>query len=243
MLDDVAALAQAYAYPDLDLDGGSAWVRANMVSSLDGAAQGPNGRSATLSSPPDRRVLSLLRGLADVVVVGAGTARVERYGPAEPRAAYAELRERHGQPPAPPIAVVSRRLDLDPQAELFTAARERTIVLTVESSPAERRAALAESADVVVAGGTSIDVDAAIRALAERGLRRVLCEGGPHLLAWIIEAGRLDELCLTVTPKIVGGHADRMIETPRPLSGEWRLAHLIEDGGTLLTRWLAPPAH
>ncbi|PSK96979.1 riboflavin-specific deaminase-like protein [Haloactinopolyspora alba] len=239
-LDELDALAAAYAYPPAA--GERAWVRANMVSSLDGAVQGADGRSATVSSPPDRRILSLLRGLADVVLVGAGTARTERYGPAEERAAYAELRRAGGQPPAPPIAVVSRSLDLDPAADLFTAARERTVVLTVDAAPAERRRALAAVADVVVTGDTSIDVPAAVRALADRGLRRVLCEGGPHLLARIVENGCLDELCLTLSPRVVGGRSARMLETPQPLSGDWRLAHLVEDGGTLMSRWLAPNA-
>lgn len=237
-LDDLDSLAAAYAYPPLT--GDTAWVRANMVTSLDGAAQGPNGRSATISSPPDRRVLSLLRALADVVLVGATTARVERYGPAEPHKVLGERRRRQGRPAAAPIAVVSRNLDLDPDAALFSAAPERTIVLTVDAAPADRLAALRRVADVAVVGHTTVDVDAALEALVERGHTRVLCEGGPHLLAHIIEAARLDELCLTLTPKIVGGHATRMIQTPRQLSGDWRLAHLIEEGGTLLTRWLAP---
>lgn len=223
-LAEIPDLAGAYAYPDLG--GDAAWVRANMVTSIDGAAQGPNGRSATVSSPPDRTVLSLLRELADVVLVGAGTVRAERYGPA-----------REGTP----IAVVSRSLDLDPSRRLFTDAASRTIVLTVEASPPDRRAALAAVADVTVVGDTSIDVHVAIRALVERGLSRVLCEGGPHLLARVIEADRLDELCYTITPKIVGGHSARLVETPLPLASHWALAHVIEDTGTLLTRWVKPP--
>lgn len=234
-LDD---LAGAYAYPSLGA--GEAWLRANMVTSLDGATQGADGRSASVSSPPDRRVLSLLRGLADVVLVGAGTARAEGYGPVEPRPEYAAARRRAGQLPAPPIAVVSRSLDLDPAARLFAAdGAQRTIVVTVDSSPADRRRALAGLADVVVAGDTSIDVDAAVAALAERGLQRIDCEGGAHLLGHIIAAGRLDELCYTITPAIVGGSSNRLIETALQLTSEWELAHIIEDGGTLLTRWLA----
>ncbi|PZF81080.1 hypothetical protein C1I92_22795 [Jiangella anatolica] len=193
-----------------------------MVTSLDGAVQGPDGRSATVSSPPDRVVLSLLRRLADVVVAGAGTVRAEHYGPS-----------------SRPIAVVSRVLDLDPAAPLFTEAAHRTIVLTCASSPADRRAALSEVADVVVAGDTSLDVPAAVRALAERGLTRILCEGGPHLLASIVAARALDELCYTMTPALVGGTSHRLLEAPSDLHSDWTLGHLIEDGGTLLMRWVA----
>ncbi|TDD98272.1 pyrimidine reductase family protein [Jiangella asiatica] len=193
-----------------------------MVTSLDGATQGPNGRSATVSSPPDRVVLSLLRRLADVVVAGAGTVRAERYGPADL-----------------PIAVVSGRLELDPDAPLFTQATHRTIVLTVEAAPADRRAALAAVADVVVAGETSLDVHAAVDALAARGLTRILCEGGAHLLGHLVAAGRLDELCYTLTPTMVGGHSARLVESALTLHSTWTLGHLLAADDTLLMRWLA----
>ncbi len=238
-LDDLEELAAAYAHPNGE---GRPWVRANMVESLDGAVQGHDGRSGSISSPPDRRVLSLLRGLADVVLVGASTVRNERYGPPVPREAYASLRRRNGQPPAPPLAVVSRSLDLDPGSELFTKATQPTVVLTVDAAPVDRLADLRGVADVAVVGDTSIDVDSAVHELQARGHHRVLCEGGPHLLAHIVAADRLDELCLTLSPTLVGGQSARMLETPRALSGQWHLAHLIESDGTLLTRWLRPEA-
>lgn len=213
-------LDAAYAYPPLA--DGATWLRANMVTSLDGAVQGPDGRSATVSSPPDRVVLALLRRLADVVLAGAGTVRAEHYGPVDR-----------------PIAVVSRSLDLDPDAPLFTEATHPTIVLTCASAPAERLAALRDVADVVVAGEISLDVPAAVRALAGRGLTRILCEGGPHLLGSIVAAGALDELCYTLTPSTVGGRSHRLLEAPTALRGDWSLGHVIEDRSTLLTRWVA----
>ena len=90
-VDDTGALAAAYAYPDLG--DGRAWLRANMVTSIDGAVQGPDGRSGSLSPPADRRLLGLLRALADVVLAGAGTVRTERYGPAAEKSEYAEDRK------------------------------------------------------------------------------------------------------------------------------------------------------
>lgn len=123
-------LAEAYAYP---LAPDRPWVRANMVASADGGAVGPSGRSRDLSSDPDRRVMGVLRGLCDVVVVGAATARQEGYRPVRPREVWAKLRE--GRPTTPRIAVVSRSLEIDD--ELLTTAPEeaRTIVFTVADSP------------------------------------------------------------------------------------------------------------
>ncbi|MGH8824078.1 MAG: pyrimidine reductase family protein, partial [Jiangellaceae bacterium] len=231
---DHDALVEAYAYPD---SGGKPYVRANMVISLDGSAQGPDGRSGTLSSPPDKRVFGMLRGLADVILVGASTARVESYGKAEPRPDVAELRARLGQRPTPPIAVVSSRLDLEPDGPLFTGPGEPTLVLTSRSAPQPRRAALATVTEVVALGAQRVDLAQALAELAERGLSRVLCEGGPHLLGQLATAGLLDELCLTVSPRLRGGDALRALEGPLVTDGSMDLVHVIEEDGTLLTRW------
>src|SRR5207302_935791 len=100
--------------------------------------------------------------------------------------------------------------DFDPKARLFTDTQVRPIILTCAASPADRRSALENFADVVVAGEEDVDMRVAIDALAKRGLRHVECEGGPHLLGWLIAAGLLDELCLTVAPVIAGGMAGRV---------------------------------
>lgn len=232
-LDD-GDLAETYAYPS-DVQ----WVRASVISSLDGAAQGPNGLSGSLGTDADRRVLALLRGLADVVLVGAGTVRAERYGPVEFVEEHADSRRLCGQPPTAPIAVVSRSLDFEPTAPLFAEAEQQTIVVTVSSAPAGRQKALADVADLVIAGEHDVDVSAALAALAERDLRRVLCEGGPSLLADAIHAEAIDELCLTVSPMIVGWPAARIVDGGQMESNSrWELAHVIDDDSTLLTRWL-----
>jgi riboflavin biosynthesis pyrimidine reductase len=149
-------------------------------------------------------VFGVLRALADVVLVGAGTARAEAYRPAKISERWAGLRE--GRTPSPPIAVVTGRLALDPADPLLAAApaHARTILITAESAPADRRAALAARADVIVAGERHVDLPAAIDALGALGHRRILTEGGPHLLGQIAEAGLLDELCLTVSPLLAG---------------------------------------
>jgi riboflavin-specific deaminase-like protein len=240
-LDD-GALAAVYAYPT-PLPATGHWLRANMVASVDGAVVGPDHRAGTLGTPADRRVFGLLRALSDAVVVGAGTVRVEGYGPARVRPALAALRAERGQRPVPAIVVVSRSLDLDLTSPLFTAAAERTVVVTGEASDPERRSDVGRVAHVVVAGETDVDLTAAVAALVERGLCRLLCEGGPTLLEQVVAAGLLDELCLTLAPLIVGGAAGRILHGPGPgpLGGglvPLQLAQVLEEDGTLLTRWM-----
>jgi riboflavin biosynthesis pyrimidine reductase len=188
-------------------------------------------------------VFAVLRALADVILVGAETARRERYGPAVTGGEFAGHRAALGQRPDPVIAVVSRSLDFDPAAPLFAEAAERTIVLTTESAPQQRRDVLSELVTVIIAGATAVDFGAALTALAGQGLTRVLCEGGPHLLGEIARAGLLDELCLTITPQLAGGDAVRILAGGQALRDvELALAHILEQDGTLLTRWTVQPA-
>jgi riboflavin biosynthesis pyrimidine reductase len=230
---DLLGLAEAYAYPR------DQWLRANFVTSADGAAY-IDGRSAGLSSDGDMRVFGILRVLADVVLVGAGTARVEEYKPARRRPSLAELRE--GRPETATIALVTRTLGLNLLSPLFTETPPdaRTIVITNEASDPELRAATAEVADVIVAGEEEVDLEAALSALHERGLGRVLCEGGPHLLGDLSAAGLLDELCLSFSPTLAGPGATRIIAgaqaDARPLTLTQVLA---EDDGFLFFRYAA----
>jgi riboflavin biosynthesis pyrimidine reductase len=225
-----------YAYPD-GLAGRS-WVRGNMVESVDGAAA-LDGRSGGLSGAADKAVFRILRSQADVVLAGSGTVTSEHYRPAQTSAMVPGLRA--GRPATPPIAVITGSLKLDLSTSLFTEAppEARTIVITSESCPPDRRKAAAEVADVIVAGSEDVDLAAAVAALAERGLRRVLCEGGPHLLAQFAAAGRLDELCLTISPLLAGGDSGRILTGPGLAGGlPLSLGHLLEDQGFLLARYL-----
>ena len=224
-------LAGLYAYP------GPRWLRANMVTSADGAGF-LDGRSAGLSSPGDMRLFGLLRVLADVVLVGAGTARVEDYKPARRRPALGDLRA--GRPPTVPIALVSRKLDLDFGSPLFTGAPPdaRTIVITCAGSPDDQRAAAARAADVIVAGDVAVDLTEALAALRDRGLGRVLCEGGPHLLGELASAGLLDELCLTVGPVLAGPGPTRVVAGAPFPARRMTLAHVLEAEGFLFCRYL-----
>jgi riboflavin biosynthesis pyrimidine reductase len=230
-----ADLPAAYAYPD---GSGGPWVRANMVASADGAATW-EGRSGGLGNEADRRLFLLLRGLADAVVVGAGTVRAEGYGPARPDPAWEGLRE--GRPATPALAIVSRSLDLDFEAPVFTEAGPgaATLVLTTETADPDRLAAAREHAEVITAGRDGVDWRAAFARLAELGHRRLLCEGGPLVLAQVAAAGMLDELCLTVSPVLASGSAPRVLNGPSlPLAAPLRLAHVLEDDeGFLFLRY------
>lgn len=223
-------LAEMYAYPK------SRWLRANMVTSVDGAATA-DGRSAGLSSPGDRRLFAMLRGLADVILAGAGTVRAEHYQPVRPRELWRGLRA--GRTATPPIAIVSGRLDLDPEAPLFTRAPPdaRTIVITAQSSPASRRAELAKVADVIVAGEVAIDMGLALTALEGRGLGHVLCEGGPMLLGTLASGGHLDELCLTVSPLLAGPGARRIVTGEEAKAGKLELVSVLAEAGSLFCRY------
>ena len=231
VLDDFQ-LAELYAYPR------APWLRANMVSSADGAGF-LEGRTAGLSSPADLQLFGLLRALADVVLVGAGTVRTEQYKPARRRAALAPLRA--GRTATPPIALVSRSLALDLETPLFTDAPPdaRTIVITCAASPADRRAAVARVADLIVVGDLIVDLGDAVAALRDRGLGRVLCEGGPHLLGELAAAGLLDELCLTISPLLAGPGPFRITAGAPFPARPMTLAHVVEADDFLFCRYVA----
>jgi riboflavin-specific deaminase-like protein len=201
-------------------------VRVNFASSADGAVT-VDGTSRGLSSDADRDLFHLLRAMSDVVLVGAGTARKENYGGA---------RETDGR--IPPIAVVSRSLELDAASRLFTDTQVPPIIVTCSDAPTDKREALEGIADVVVAGTEMVDVKSAVDQLAERGLKRVICEGGPHLFGWLAAARVLDELDLTLAPLIAGGRAGRIIAgLESQLTDPMKLLHVLEDDGHLYLRY------
>lgn len=234
-LDD-AELRALYAYPD-DLT--RPWMRINFVSSLDGAVA-VEGRSGALGSPADKAVFGLLRELADVVIVGAGTARVEGYGGARTSTALRERRVAAGLSPVPPIAVVTSSGDLDPGMRLFTDTTVPTVVFTSRRAPESTLSALrAAGADVRVIADHDIDGATLVAAVAGAGWRRVLCEGGPSLFGRLIVDGVVDDLCLTWAPVLAAGDAGRIATAPTANVTGMRPAHIVaDDDGTVLTRWI-----
>lgn len=211
-------------------------VRMNFVMSLDGAVT-VEGRSGGLGDASDHLAMQVIRTLADVVLVGAGTVRAEGYGGMRVDEADAAWRRSHGLADQPRIAVVSSRLDLVPEHPFFARATERPVVVTHDAAPAARREALGEVADVITCGHDAVDVGVMVRSLAERGMPQVLCEGGPHLFGSLVEADLVDELCLSLSPTIVGGDAGRMVRGASELRRRMRLVHALPAGDLLLLRY------
>ena len=215
---DLAAL-----YGDLPPAGTRPTVRLNMIASIDGATA-VAGVSGGLGGPADHELFAVLRSQADVVLVAAGTVRAEHYGPAQV-----------------PVAVISRSCRLDWDSPFFTAAVTPPIVVTVSQAPVLERKKAEDVADVIIAGEQDVDLAVTLGALAERGFARVLAEGGPSLNGQLTAAGLLDELCLTVSPLLVGGDAKRILAGPGPQgagSGPgWRLHSLCEQDGFLFLRY------
>ncbi|GHF18494.1 hypothetical protein GCM10017786_60310 [Amycolatopsis deserti] len=234
-LDDVTDddLDRIYGYP-AELD--RPFVQANFTSSADGAST-LEGRSEGLSGPADKRIFFHGRLLADVVLAGAGTVRAENYRGARTTPERREARKRLGLAEVPPIAVVTGSARLDPSAPLFTDTTVPPIVITTEHTPADRRKALADAGgDILIAGVETIDLRSALDQLADRGLMRVNCEGGPHLFGELVAEDLVDQLCLTVAPLLAGGGADRIaIGRMASEARDMELASiLVEDGFTML---------
>ncbi len=213
------------------------WVRANFVSSIDGAAD-MAGRSAGLGGDADHRVFDLLRRLCDVVLVGAGTVRTEGYGAMRLDDVAVAARIERGLAPQPAFAIVSARLDLDPSSTLFTEAPVAPLIITSASAARPAGVALSRAADVIVAGADSVDLPVALAALAERGLTRVHCEGGPSLFGSMLAADVIDELCLTVSPLLTAGSAGRITRGVIPATRGMSLAGVLQSDSTLLLRYL-----
>ena len=216
------------------------WLRANLVASVDGLTQA-DGLSRGLSGPADREVLRTLRGLADVVLVGGATVRAEGYQrPVPVREEYAEVRAAAGQSPAAAIAVVSASLELDFDSPLYTAAVTPTITVTVAEAPPERMERARAAGEVLIAGERGrVDLAEAVDKLVASGRGRLLCEGGPKLLAAVAAAGRLDELCLSISPQLRAGYGLRLLDGPElPEPIRLRLHTLLIQDGFLFTRYL-----
>jgi riboflavin biosynthesis pyrimidine reductase len=224
----IIELAPFYADPPVG-------VRANMIFSADGAAAF-GGRAGPLSCPTDQRLLKILRGLADVVLVGAGTARAENYGPVTLSDAARAGRHHEGRAEPPPIAVVSRTGYLPER--LYSKPDQPPILVTCARTAA-RHDLDEDRQGVMVAGEDSVDVSRAVAMLREQGMRRILCEGGPTLLDELVEADAVSEICVTLAPKLAAsqpvGHRLHPARLPSPVT--MKLAHALVCDGYLYLRY------
>jgi riboflavin biosynthesis pyrimidine reductase len=205
-------LAQLYAAPK------QPWLRVNMITTLDGAAAGDSGKSGSINNAADKRVFDTLRGLADAIIVGAGTARTERYRPA-----------------AVPIVVVSRR-GVVPET-LRGAAPGQVLLATCSTAPqvGEARELLGPD-HVLTFGSHRVDLAELRQRLIGRGWHDLLSEGGPRLLHELLAEGVADELATTIVPRLVGGAGPRIVQG-QPIDVPLDLRVLLEMEGTLLGRW------
>jgi riboflavin biosynthesis pyrimidine reductase len=218
-LDPVDPL-EVYGDPPRAGPGGRPGVRLNMIASVDGATT-VAGLSGGLGGAADHLLFGALRSLADVVLVAAGTVRAETCGPSRV-----------------PVAVVTRSCRLDWDSPFCTAPVARPIVVTVAAAPAAAKARAAELAEVIVAGERDVDLAVALSALGNLGHRAVLAEGGPALNAQLAAAGLLDELCLTLSPRLVGGAAKRILDgVPTPGAPALELCSVCEQDLFLFLRY------
>ncbi len=212
---------------------GRPYLGINMVSSLDGKAT-LDWRTKGLSSDVDRRLFHHLRTQADAVMVGAGTAREERYGRMTKNDELRQKRQNEGLVPDALAVVVSGRLDLPADLPLLNEPEQRVVIATGSDATIERLGDQVEYARV------GDDLPRLMAYLHERhGVRSVLCEGGPTLNSFLFAAGLVDELFLTMNPKVIGGAAALTIVAGRELVDpvELDLVSVAEADGELYTRW------
>lgn len=228
----VEDLLEAYAWPRE-----GRWVRAMMVTTLDGAAAGPDGLSGSISGTADGDVFEAVRRLADVVLVGAGTLRAEEYGPMRAPAADADRRARDGQAPAPRLAVVSGSLELPWELDVWRESTLTPLVLTGGEPDPARLATAREHAEVLVL--PDAEPATLLDALAARGLRRIVCEGGPTLLESVVASGLLDEACITVSPVFAGTANVPRTEGLTAVAG-FTLVQLLTADSFLMGRYVRP---
>ena len=205
-------LREVYAAPQ------APWLRVNMVSTIDGAATGESGLTASINNEPDQRVFHLLRELADCVVVGAGTARTEGYAPL-----------------GVPTVVVSRSGSVPERMREAEPGRVLLATVGVAAGLGAARDLLGDD-NVLVLGSHRVDLAAFKQSLVDRGFEDILCEGGPHLLRDLLDQGVADELDCTFVPRLVSGTHPRITDGP-PVDVHLRLHSLVEQDGTLLGRW------
>lgn len=228
-------LLRTYA-ADASRADGRPWVRLNFVASVDGSVT-RDGRSGGLGTPADTRVFNVLRLLADVILIGAGTVRTEGYGPIILPGPAVSWRRAQGRADHPVLAVVSGRLKLDPASPIFTSAPTRPIIYTTTAA-AQSAGALEAVADVVAAGEQMVDPLLLVSDLHQRGHRVIHCEGGPTLAGQLLACDEIDELCLTISPQLDAGPGGRIIANPIPAPHNVRLAALHHSASTLLARYL-----
>jgi riboflavin-specific deaminase-like protein len=208
------------------------YLAVNFAATVDGRAA-IGGVSGPIGSAADTAMLAGLRTRFDAVMIGAGTMRAERYGRLVPSQEKRERRERIGLPHDPLMVIVSGRLDLPWDAPLFAEGGRVLVFTSSEAEPPQTATSLR-----VVRHEGAVDLRAALRHLRrERGVRALLCEGGPRLHGELQAGGLVDDLFLTIAPRLSGGDAPRIVEGELPRVEELEPAWLLEQDGELFARY------
>lgn len=200
------------------------YLMTNFALTLDGRAT-IGGVSGPIGSERDTEMLVGLRTRVDAVMIGAGTMRAERYGRVVGDPAKRARREDDGLAPDPLMVIISGRLDLPWDAPLFEDGGGEVVIFTASDSEAPDT----PTSTHVVRHGPGVDLAGALAYLRhERGVRSLLCEGGPHLHAGLLALGLVDELFVTHAPKLAGGEGPKLVaglpEAERPLELAWLAA-------------------
>lgn len=211
-------------------------MRVNFIASADGAVS-VDGLSGGLHGPGDKEIFDTLRMLCDALIVGAGTVRAENYDALRLTGPARQWRRAHGLPEFPLMVIVSRSLILDLDQLVFADAPIPPIVVTTTTAAS---GFLRGRAEVLAVGDDEIDLAAMVAALHARGATQLLCEGGPHLLNSMIAADLVTELCLTVSPLLVGGGPGRITAGPPGPSRRMSLRHALSLEDMLFLRYARP---
>ena len=204
----------------------------NMVTTADGRAT-IGGRSGPIGNADDQDLFHALRTRVDAVMVGAGTLRAEKYGRLVRKPERREARVRAGLTPDPLAVIVSGRLDLPKDLPLLHEPDQEVLVATFSDrelpGPAIRYARF---------NGGAVDIPRLLAILRGRGVRSVLCEGGPTLNAELLRAGAVDELFHTIAPKLAGEpDAPTMVTGVLHEPVTMKLVWLLESESHLFTRF------
>ncbi len=203
-------------------------LRLNLVSTLDGRAAGGDGTSESLTSRVDRTILGVIRELSDLVLVGAESVRSEGYV----------------RPKRAALAIVTASGDLRGHRLDAPAGGHPLIVLTTEGGARPAAATLPTAQRLVLEGDDRLDPAEVIATLRRAGFGRIVAEGGPRLAAQLLDAELVNELCLTVMPRLGGPALPLLTSAPTRVHETRPLSLLVDDSGAQFGRWaLMPGTH
>ena len=210
------------------------WVTLNMISSINGVATS-SGLSGELGSKGDKLIFNSLRASADFILLGAGTAKAEKYGMPNISEDAQIRRTSRGQTDIPRLVIISKRLEFDDDLKFLNAlndgASATPIIYTTQNAPAKNKTWLSERAEIREAGKENIDLAEVISDLKGK---IILVEGGPTLNGHLLEADLIDELCLTLSPMIVNENGPHIISGDLKQPKNMKLIQVLADEDSML---------